>query len=102
MKKLYKNLLIMTLITLVTISFNACGGGGGDDAGFSNATTENRINIDVTCITPVTTVAINSYVTMLSGDVLVQATNNTTVETYHDTNGTKKICLVSGSAYLVR
>lgn len=102
MNKLYKNLLVVTLLVLVTLSFNACGGGGGDDAGFTNTSSENRINIDVNCITPVTTVAINSYVTMLSGDVLVQATNNTVVETYHDTNGTKKICLVSGSAYLIR
>ena len=102
MNKLYKNLLLITLTTLVTVSFSACGGGGGDDAGFSNTTTENRVDINITCITPVTTTAINSYVTMLSGDVLVQATNNTTVETYHDTNGTKKICLVSGSAYVVR
>jgi len=96
MKTLYKNVLATMLTTLVTISFSACS----DNGNFSNA--ETKIAIDVNCSTPVTTTLINSYITMLSGDVLVQAENNTIVETYFDANSTKKICLVSGNAYIIR
>jgi len=97
-----KTAILITLSTLLAIAFTACGGGGGggDNANFSNA--EQKIAIDVNCSTQVTTTLINSYITMLSGDVLVRAENNTTVETYHDINGTKKVCRVSGSAYLIR
>ena len=100
MKTLYKNILATTLTMLVMVSLSACGGGSGDNANFSNA--EQKIVIDVNCSTPITTVLINSYISMISGDVLVQAGNNTIVEIYHNTNGTKKVCLAGGSAYLIR
>ena len=96
MKKLYKNALVITLTTLVTISFSACGG-GGDDAHFSDA--ENQVPINVACTTPAT---LNSYIPLYSGDVVVKAENNTTIEIYHSADGSKKVCLVSGNAYIIR
>ena len=96
MKTLYKNVLATMLTTLVTISFSACS----DNGNFSNA--ETKIAIDVNCTTPSTPALINSYISLYSGDVLVQGENNTTVETYFDANGTKKVCLVSGTAYIIR
>ena len=98
MKTLYKNVLATTLTTLAMIGLSACGGGGGgDNADFSNA--EQKIPIDVNCTTPTT---INTYIPLYSGDVLVQAEANTTIETYHNIDGTKKVCLVSGNAYIIR
>ena len=76
------------LTTLVTISFSACS----DDA-------KQKIPINVNCTTPAT---INSYISLYSGDVLVKVEDNTTIETYHNTDGTKKVCLVSGNAYISR
>jgi len=93
MKTLYKNVLATMLITLVTLSFSACS----DDAHFADA--ENQISINVACTTPTT---INSYIPLYSEDVVVKAEDNTTIEIYHTTDGSKRVCLVSGNAYIIR
>jgi len=86
----------LSLLTLLTLSFSACGG-GGDDASFKNS--ETMIPIDVNCTTPAT---IATYITVNSGDVIVKEEENTTISIYHDVNGTKKVCLVSGLAHIIR
>ena len=90
-----KKILSTMILTLLPLSFIACGG-SGDDASFKNS--ETIIPIDVDCNG---TVAISSYIELESGDVIVED-NNATIKTYHDTNGTKKICKVSGSAHIIR
>lgn len=86
-----------TILAVLPLGFIACGGGGGgSDASFKNS--ETLIPIDVNCTNPAT---IATYIPLQSGDVIVED-SNATVKTYHDINGTKKICLVSGTAHIVR
>jgi len=94
-----KYIVYIILSMVVVGSFTSCS---EDNAHFKDA--ETIINIDTNCSTnvPLTTADIATYVTMLSGDVLVKNENNTSVATYHDQNGTKKVCRISGSAYLIR
>jgi hypothetical protein len=93
-----KNLIKIGSAILVTLTFTACGGGGGgDSASFKDAQT--IIPIDINCTTPAT---ISAYITMKSGDVVVKEDDNTTIKIYHDANDNKKVCLVNGSANLVR
>jgi len=92
-------LLTTIIITTTTLFFSGCGGGGGgSDAHFKNADTKITI---IDCNANVATIP-DDYTTMLSGDVLVNETANTTITTYHDINGTKKVCTVSGIAHLIR
>jgi len=42
------------------------------------------------------------YTCIKSNDTLVKETDNTTVEIVHNSNGTKKVCVKSGGAYLLR
>lgn len=65
--------------------------------------TEVIIPIDVICSKDSSkTEDINSYITMQSGDILEKSEDNTSIMTYHSQNGTKKVCLISGSAFLRR
>jgi hypothetical protein len=89
----------LSLLTLITVSFTACGG-GGDDASFTNS--ENLVDITIPCQTTPTTTDIANYITVNSGDVIVKEEDNTTISIYHDINGTKKVCLVSGSAHIIK
>ena len=43
-----------------------------------------------------------TYTDILWGDVVVQDSNNTFIKTIFNTDGTKKVCLVSGSGYIIR
>ena len=87
-----KNIIYLVASVLIAISFNACGSS-------SSSTSTIQIPIDVNCTTPAT---INTYIPLQSGDSIVPQEDNTTVSTYHDINGTKRVCLVSGSAYIER
>ena len=92
-----KNIILVIALIVIGINFNACSGGGGGDASFSSG--QQIIQIDVNC----TTVAdIATYISLQSNDAIVKNDNNTSVSIYHDLNGTKKICLVSGSAHILR
>lgn len=91
-----KYILQIALVSLLAISFTACGG-GGDDASFKNS--ETMIPVDVLCVTPAD---ISSYIPLQSGDVIAKEDDNTSVSIYHDVNGTKKICLESGTAHIIR
>ena len=89
-----KNIIALSLLGTLVVLFTACG--GGSDAHFRNA---NIIPIDVNCTTPAT---ISTYITLQSDDVIVKEENNTTISIYHDINLNKKVCLVSGKAYIIR
>lgn len=91
--KLIKLIAIPTII----IGFSACGG-GESDAHFRDA--QEKIFV-IDCNTSGAVIP-DDYITMLSGDVLVQEADNTVVTTYHDINGNKKVCTDSGIAYLIR
>lgn len=96
--------LILTIVTIIAVSvFSGCG--NTDEGHFdSSSSTNNNSNtitiaIDVACTTPAT---ISSYIELKSGDTIVKNSDGTSIETYHDANGAKKVCLVSGSASIVR
>jgi ABC-type methionine transport system permease subunit len=93
------NILTLTVVVISALLLSACGGGGGGDASFSNGTT--IVQVDVNC-TGATVAAIATYISLNSGDTVVKNDNNTSIKIYHDVNGTKKVCLVSGSAHIVR
>ncbi len=88
-------LIQLAAFTTIIIGFSACGGGGGGST-FKNS--ETLIPITVTCKTPAT---IDDYLSLESGDVIAED-ENATIKTYHDTNGTKKVCLVSGTAHIIK
>ena len=95
MKTTYKNLIAVSAIVVFTLGFSACS----DNGHFNDAQSKLAIidcNDSAVVITP------DDYTTMLSGDVLIQEATNTVVTTYHDVNGTKKVCTDSGIAYLIR
>ncbi|QOY52288.1 hypothetical protein [Candidatus Sulfurimonas baltica] len=94
-----KNITAIITFVLLTIGFNACSGGGGD-ASFENGQT--IIPVSIACITAPDENDIATYETLLSGDAIVKDDVNTTVSIYHDVDGNKKICLVSGVAHIVR
>ena len=97
MKNTQKKIVSVSLLTLLTFTFNACGGGSGGSSGSQNA-----IAIDVNCIS---SAAISSYIPLERGDTISIASGNPTIVTYHDSNGTKRVCLdasSSGSANILR
>jgi hypothetical protein len=59
------------------------------------------IDIDVNCTVAPNQTTINTYIPVYSGDVIVKDDDNTSI-IYHDINGTKKVCLVSGSAHIIK
>ena len=93
-----------TFITLITIGFSACS----DNASFTNMTTsdvadslaQQRIPIDVNCST--SPAVIDDYITLESGDIITKEEASTSITTYHDIDGVKKVCLNSGTATIVR
>ena len=101
------NIKILLTITTIIIGFSACGGGSGDTT-FGSATGsgdttlgsgEIIIPIDVNCTTPAT---IATYIPLQSGDTIIKEDDNTSVNIYHDLDGTKKVCLDSGKAHILR
>jgi len=94
MKTIYKKLITTAVIGTIIIGFSACS----DDGQFKNA----QDKIFITDCNQTGVVIPDGYISMLSGDTLVQEANNTVVTTYHDINGTKKVCADSGIAYLIR
>lgn len=97
MKNTHKKIVSVSLLTLLTFTFNACGGGSGGSSGSQNITA-----IDVECTTPAT---IDTYIKLESGDTISIASGTPTIVTYHDSNGTKRVCLdasSSGAANILR
>ena len=94
-----KNILLATIFALVTLAFTACSEG---DGAFKNADSASKLDINVDCIVNPVEADIATYITITTGDVVVTEDSNSSVSTYHDINGTKKVCRVSGSAYIIR
>ncbi len=97
MKKIDKALII---ISFIVIGFNACS---DKDSGINNVSSGTKIiNIETYCVQNTTLEAINTYVTMQNGDILVDDEDGTVVEIYHDENDNKNVCLINGSAHILR
>ncbi len=91
-----RNLYLIISTSLIALLLSACGGGGGgsSDASFDSGNT--KISV-ITCntTTPV-------YTTIETGDLLVKEVTPTEVIIVHDNNNNKKVCVISGSAHLLR
>lgn len=95
---IYNTLKIASLAAFSIVLFTACG--GGDDASFGNSAT--IVPIDIDCVTTPTATDISNYITLNSGDVLVKESDLAEISIYHDSDGVKKVCLVTPSARIVR
>lgn len=101
-----KKIISIILPITIAIVFTACGGGGGDSSfsnNSNNTSTSNNIPINIPCL--VGNISINdfaSYLTLNSGDQVLKNDDSTVVTIYHNISGEKKVCLNSGSAYIVR
>lgn len=84
-----KNIVLIISSLFLALLFSACGGGDGE-GNFDTGSQE----INVTQCETYTIIQIN--------DLLVKDNSDTTVKIVHDSNGTKTICIVSGSAHLIR
>ena len=94
MRNIY--LIISSIVLALLLSACGGGGGGGSDASFSSGDSSNKITvIDCDNITPV-------YTDIETGDVLVKEDNFTVVTLVHNTDGSKKVCVVTGAAHLLR
>ncbi len=92
-----KKILLAITIALVLLVFKACSEG---DGAFINA--DSKIEITIDCVVNPIETDIATYITVISGDVVVTEDSNSSISTYHDINGIKKVCRVSGSAYIIR
>lgn len=84
-----KKIMQRTIIVSITLLLSACGG-GTDKSTFD--TGQEQITIS-TCPTTVEA---------LSNDLLIKDSSDTIIEYTFDSNGTKQICVVSGSAHIIR
>ncbi len=92
-----KYISVAIIVTIISIVISGCGGGGGS-ASFSNA--EQKVII-IDCNTTGAVIP-TDFTTMLSADAIIKDKTPTTITTYHDISGNKKICVDIGSAYLLR
>lgn len=95
-----KKLISIILPIAIAISFTACGGGGGGDASFSDS--DKTVAITIACVASPSSNDFANYVTLNSGDTIVNDAPNTNVSTYHTVGGEKKVCLNSGAAHILR
>ena len=94
-------ILISTVVIVIAISFNACSDfpyTQDDD----NSVTTTIIPIDVNCTATSTAADIDTYITTIAGDSIVQDETNTTISMFIDATDAKKVCLVSGKAHILR
>lgn len=95
MKQYFK---LTAIAVSIALFLSACG---GEDASFKEeSTTISLVGID--CVTTPTATDIDGYETLESGDTIIKDDDNTTISIYHDVDGVKKVCLVSGSAHILR
>ena len=74
----------------------AIAGCGGSDSSFEAG--DDKTAIDIECDGN----DIADYIDLKSGDTIVKEDDNTVISTYHNDEGSKKVCLQSGSAHIVR
>ncbi len=89
-----KNIFFIIIMGVLTsINFNGCSGEDGI----------NRVTILVTyCVEDTTSEALESYVKLSSGDSIIRDEDDTVVEIYHGEDNIKRVCLVNGSAHILR
>jgi len=93
-----KNILFLTILIFISIGFISCG----SDESSIGVSGEIIINIDTYCVEDETLEAINTYHNIQYGDTIVKDENSTVIEIYHKSDNTKSVCLVNGSAHIVR
>lgn len=95
---LKNKIVAVSLSVFASISFTACG--GDDHGSFKNS--EELIPITTNCAANPTALDISGYITLYSGDVIVKDSNGSQISIYHDSNGVKKVCIVTPSAHIIR
>ena len=96
-----KNIILTTITATIIIGLSACS----DNADFTNETkviapaAQQRIAIDANCTNPA---VIADYIALESGDIITKELKNSSIITYHDTDGVKKVCLKYGKATILR
>jgi len=91
--KIINNIKFVITIFSIALFLSACGSG---DAEFSGTSTTVSI---VDCNS---SVDVADYSALQSGDVIVKDEDNTSISTYHDIDGNKRVCVDNGSAHIVR
>ena len=94
-------------MTLITISFIACGDNSTNSiSNANNNTTEpvdedlfEKISIDVNCTSPDNII---DYITLRSGDQLIKDEEDSNITILHDQERVKKVCLQSGKVHIRR
>ena len=101
----------LLLTTIIIFLFSACGGGsdtedtesmgssGNTISSKSSDSVDANIKITVACTTPAT---IPTYYLLQSNDVIVKGSDDTEISLYHDSNNERRVCLVKGSASVIR
>ena len=90
----------IVVAVLLVISVSACF----KDDTTDNVTTQVKTSIAITvsCIANATASDIDTYQTIQTGDEIIKDDINTTVNIVVDSTGNQKICLLSGSAHILR
>ena len=89
----------------VALLLNGCD----DNASFINETikiddtkivkdTQEKISIDIEC----SSATVDEYLSLQKGDILRKEEKNTTIKTYQNSSGVKKVCIISGKAVIIR
>lgn len=94
-----KKIITLTITTFITIGLTACGSSGSYQTEIKDDTQQEKITIDSQC-TDDTDVA--NYTPLEKGDEVVPDNNDTVVTFYHNEENQKVVCLVQGSAYILR
>ena len=98
-----KNTYLLLSSIIIALLLSACGSGSASQKG----TSESSITV-VDCNGSNVALATNdcnvdgNFTCYQSSDTLVEDTRSSSVQIITDTSGTKKVCIVSGSAHLVR
>lgn len=88
-----KNIYLIATSIIIALFLSACG--EGDSASFTGSTSTSSI---ITIPIPMC----EDYVNILTGDTVVQDETGTTIKTVFNTDGSKKVCVLTGSAHIIR
>lgn len=98
--KTIKRIVIGFSLILSPFIFTACS---ENDAGFDIDGSSNSGSANKTIqVTVVDCNGISDFTTIQSGDTLIKSSTSTTIDLRHLSDNTKKVCVLSGSAYLER
>lgn len=89
-----KKILSILTAMIIALTFTSCG----DESSFKKGI----VDITIACVQSPSSNDFVSYVTLESGDLIVNDEVGTNVTTYHNVNGEKKVCLNSGKAHIIR